>query len=99
MRKHIPLDGGFLRADRSTWQRLMGVLAICFQMTALSVASAQMPDPPGQVVPGEKAQYEAYLFAHMMQGDYWRLYYSISRDGLHWQLLNQGQGQLQCVVK
>ena len=34
---------------------------------------AQMPDPPGQVGPGEKAKYEAYLFAHMMNGDYGHL--------------------------
>lgn len=50
-----------------------------------------MPDPPGQVAPGEAPQHEAYLFAHMMHGDYWRLYYSVSRDGLHWDLLNGGK--------
>ena len=49
---------------------------------------AQMPAPPGQVAAGEKPKYEAYLFAHMMQGDYGRLYYSVSLDGLHWQMLN-----------
>lgn len=52
---------------------------------------AQMPDPPGQVGAGEKPKYEAYLFAHMMEGDYGRLYYSVSLDGLHWQLLNKGK--------
>jgi len=52
---------------------------------------AQMPDPPGQVRPGETAVHEAYLFAHMMHGDYGRLYYSVSRDGLHWKLLNRGR--------
>ncbi|HUC84422.1 MAG TPA: hypothetical protein VL970_04445 [Candidatus Acidoferrales bacterium] len=59
----------------------------------LLVASghAQMPDPPGQVGSGEKAQYEAYLFAHMMDGDYGRLYYSVSLDGLHWEMLHGGQ--------
>jgi hypothetical protein len=50
-----------------------------------------MPDPPGQVKPGETPKNEAYLFAHMMQGDYWRLYYSVSLDGLHWTLLNGGK--------
>lgn len=55
------------------------------------VISAQLPPPPGQVAPGEAPRYEAYLFAHMMQGDYGRLYYSVSRDGLHWELLNHGR--------
>lgn len=45
----------------------------------VTMASAQMPDPPGQVPPGVPAKNEAYLFAHMMHGDYWRLYYSVSR--------------------
>jgi len=57
----------------------------------VSPARSQMPDPPGQVKPGEKPRYEAYLFAHMMQGDYGRLYYSVSLDGLHWELLNGGR--------
>ncbi len=51
----------------------------------------QQPDPPGQVAPGETPKYEAYLFAHMMHGDYWRLYYSVSLDGLHWELLAGGR--------
>lgn len=33
----------------------------------------------------------AYLFAHMMKGDYGTLYYSVSRDGLHWTFLNKGK--------
>ncbi len=32
-----------------------------------------------------------YLFAHMTKADYGHLYYSISKDGLHWQSLNNGQ--------
>jgi hypothetical protein len=52
---------------------------------------AQMPEPPGQVKPGEVPKNEAYLFAHMMEGDYGRLYYSVSLDGLHWKLLNGGK--------
>lgn len=32
-----------------------------------------------------------YLFAHMTKQDYGRLYYSVSEDGLHWTLLNDGQ--------
>jgi len=56
-----------------------------------SASRAQMPDPPGQLTPGESPANEAYLFAHMLQGDYWRLYYSVSLDGLHWFLLNGGK--------
>ena len=52
---------------------------------------AQMPNPPGQVKPGDTPKHAAYLFAHMMDGDYWRLYYSVSLDGLHWSLLNGGK--------
>lgn len=58
-------------------------------------AQAQMPQPPGQVKEGEKAVNEAYLFAHMMDGDYWRLYYSVSLDGLHWHQLNGGKRVLE----
>ncbi len=50
-----------------------------------------MPDPPGQVKPGETPKNEAYLFAHMIEGDYGRLYYSVSLDGLHWTPLNGGK--------
>lgn len=56
-----------------------------------ATSAAQMPDPPGQVQPGEEPKFEAYLFAHMMHGDYGRLYYSVSLDGLHWELLNGGK--------
>ncbi|HRZ58259.1 MAG TPA: glycosyl hydrolase family 43 [Candidatus Paceibacterota bacterium] len=52
---------------------------------------AQMPDPPGQPVEGVAPKHETYLFAHMMHGDYWRLYYSVSLDGLHWKALNGGR--------
>jgi hypothetical protein len=55
------------------------------------ISQAQMPDPPGQVRPGERPEHEAYLFAHMLDGDYWRLYYSVSLDGLHWEMLNSGR--------
>ena len=68
-------------------------LALLILPGLLLVASgrAQMPAPPGQLAPGEQARNEAYLFAHMMQGDYGRLYYSVSLDGLHWGLLNGGK--------
>src|SRR5579864_7846382 len=68
--------------------------AAAWMLTGLLLAAsgrAQMPAPPGQVASGEKPKYEAYLFAHMMQGDYGRLYYSVSLDGLHWEMLNGGK--------
>jgi hypothetical protein len=37
------------------------------------------------------AQVGGYLFAHMTKADYGRLYYSVSKDGLHWTLLNDGK--------
>ena len=54
-------------------------------------ALAQQPDPPGQVEEGETARNKAYLFAHMTHEDCGRLYYTVSKDGLHWQNLNDGQ--------
>src|SRR5215472_16500123 len=66
-------------------------LWILTSLFLVSSAQAQMPDPPGQVGPGEAPKYEAYLFAHMLHGDYGRLYYSVSLDGLHWEMLNGGK--------
>lgn len=63
-------------------------LAILF---AAGFGWAQMPEPPGQVRPGETPVHEAYLFAHMLHGDYGHLYYSVSTDGLHWEMLNGGK--------
>jgi hypothetical protein len=40
---------------------------------------------------GATAGNEAYLFAHMLKSDYGGLYYSVSLDGLHWKLLNEGK--------
>ncbi len=54
------------------------------------VVAGQQPDPPGQAK-GRPPKFEAYLFAHMVHGDYGRLYYTVSLDGLHWQALNGGQ--------
>jgi hypothetical protein len=56
-----------------------------------TMARSQMPAPPGQVAPGETPKFEAYLFAHMMAGNYGSLYYSVSLDGLHWEMLNGGK--------
>lgn len=62
-----------------------------FTLLGISSVLAQQPDPPGQVAAEVKAVHEAYLFAHMTHQDYGRLYYSVSRDGLHWQNLNEGK--------
>lgn len=63
-------------------------LLILFSLLWYSVVMAQQPNPPGQAKVGEKPVNEAYLFAHMMDGDYGELYYTVSLDGLHWQQLN-----------
>lgn len=55
------------------------------------LAHGEHPDPPGQCLGDEPPVNEAYLFAHMIDGDYGRLYYSVSLDGLHWELLNDGK--------
>ncbi len=79
--------------------------ALLFLLLFALPGLSQMPDPPGQVVPGEKPVYEAYLFSHMMEGDYGRLYYSVSLDGLHWKLLNGARRVFEdyhghsCIVK
>lgn len=62
-----------------------------FILLGLSSVLAQQPDPPGQVEAGKKALHNAYLFAHMTHQDYGRLYYSVSKDGLHWKNLNEGK--------
>ncbi|MCU0917913.1 MAG: glycosyl hydrolase family 43 [Planctomycetes bacterium] len=66
-------------------------LVVAMSLFGGAAGQAQMPDPPGQVVPGETPRHEAYLFAHMLQSDYGRLYYSVSRDGLHWEMLHGGR--------
>ena len=88
----MPLESKEARPER------MGIkpylLVACLVLAGLLgtvPGHAQMPDPPGQVGSGETPKYEAYLFAHMRQGDYGRLYYSVSLDGLHWEMLNGGK--------
>jgi len=72
--------------NRLAW--LVSAFWICGLVGSVA---GQMPDPPGQVGGDASPRHEAYLFAHMMHGDYGRLYYSVSRDGLHWQLLHGGR--------
>jgi hypothetical protein len=76
----------------SRWHAAFSKVApFLIYLLAGTIAFAQMPDPPGQVKSGEAPKNEAYLFAHMMEGDYGRLYYSVSLDGLRWTLLNGGR--------
>jgi hypothetical protein len=56
------------------WMR-PGMVFLCTAVLWVgSVAHAGQPDPPGQAI-GSPPVHEAYLFAHMKQGDYGRLYY------------------------
>lgn len=66
------------------------VLATGSAFLVMGRAWCQQPDPPGQVK-GADPKNEAYLFAHMVDGDYGRLYYTVSLDGLHWKRLNGGK--------
>ena len=66
-------------------------LTVVVALWGAATIHSQMPEPPGQVAKGERPKHEAYLFAHILHGDYWRLYYSVSLDGLHWEMLNGGK--------
>jgi hypothetical protein len=68
--------GRFTRRRVTT---VLGITLLCLGGPAAATASEGAEKPAG------------YLFAHMMKEDYGRLYYSISTDGLHWTLLNQGR--------
>lgn len=78
------------------WLGMVLGVAISVGTTVPAPAAARQENPttvPGDA-PGEEGEttpYAGYLFAHMLHRDYGRLYYSISRDGLHWTLLNNGQ--------
>lgn len=67
-------------------------------LVAGTLSFAQMPDPPGQVKPGEAPKNEAYLFAHMMDGDYGRLYYSVSLDGCIGRCSMAANGSLRSIT-
>jgi hypothetical protein len=65
-------------------------------LVSLLLAAQSAPPVPPDVPPGApETPYvhpdKAYLFAHMMTGHYGVLYYSVSRDGLHWRQLNGGR--------
>jgi hypothetical protein len=60
------------------------ILVIVLVVMGLSVSETLARETSSAGVGG-------YLFAHMTKADYGRLYYSISKDGLHWTLLNDGK--------
>ena len=63
-----------------------------FAIALLGTASASAQQvPPGAPETPTVDPNKAYLFAHMMKGSYGVLYYSVSRDGLHWRQLNGGR--------
>ncbi len=69
----------------------MPILKLGLLLTVFSVNLAvvgQQPNPPVGVRQTEKAQQEAYLFAHLTNQNYGRLSYSLSPDGLHGFSLN-----------
>lgn len=73
--------------------RRRALLAVALLAAPLS---AQGPTTEADVPPGKPGTSyvdpaKAYLFAHMMVGHYGVLYYSVSRDGLHWTFLNGGR--------
>lgn len=67
--------------------RAASVLALA----AIAAAAPAADIPPGAPETPFIAPDKAYLFAHMVKGDYGTLYYTASRDGLHWRRLNGGR--------
>ena len=68
------------------------LLTILFMAVAIpgSVRATDANPPGGPETPYIDPE-KAYLFAHMMKGDYGTLYYSVSLDGLHWMAINGGR--------
>lgn len=57
-------------------------------LAAAVQASPRQGETPTKAAPAAEG---AYLFAHMMKGDYGTLYYSVSTDGLRWRQVNGGK--------
>ena len=72
--------------------RLKMMIAPCAAMVLCVACAARAQSvPAGAPETPYVAPDKAYLFAHMKTGHYGVLYYSVSRDGLHWAALNDGQ--------
>lgn len=67
-----------------------GILRAIAPMLLLLGAGQALAQAAEETKPAAQPQ-KAYLFAHMMKGDYGTLYYSVSTDGLHWTFLNKGK--------
>ena len=73
-----------------TRRRHRRALAAAALLAAVPLA-AQTTPPPGSPQRPAVDPAKAYLFAHMVKGDYGVLRYSVSIDGLHWRALNGGR--------
>lgn len=67
-----------------------GILRAIAPMLLMLGAGQALAQAAEESKPAAESQ-KAYLFAHMMKGDYGTLYYSVSTDGLHWTFLNKGK--------
>jgi hypothetical protein len=65
--------------------------ALALLLAILAAAAPAQTVPPGAPETPYVDPAKAYLFAHMTKARYGVLYYSVSRDGLHWQALNGGR--------
>ena len=70
--------------------RVKGILRALAPMLFLLWAGQALAQAAEEAKPAAESE-KAYLFAHMMKGDYGTLYYSVSTDGLHWTFLNKGK--------
>lgn len=70
--------------------RIVGILALALAAVTAS-ASAIAQTQPTAVADTYVDPDKAYLFAHMKKGHYGVLYYAVSRDGLYWTELNDGE--------
>jgi len=67
-------------------------LRFCFALSAVLVLFVACSNSGNKSEISKEAKGKGgYLFAHMLKSDYGSLYYSISHDGLHWELLNKGE--------
>lgn len=67
-----------------------GILRALAPMLFVLGAGQALAQAAEEAKPAAESE-KAYLFAHMMKGDYGTLYYSVSTDGLHWTFLNKGK--------
>ena len=79
------------RSRRRLMRPLLGIVLSVVAAGASGAAAQQREVPPGAPETPYVDPDKAYLFAHMTKERYGVLYYSVSRDGLHWQQLNGGR--------